>query len=190
MTTRPLDDENARGFRCAAGHPFYSFYDEHGGIVPASNTIEPPHLADDRSILRYWLLDPPARLRVPNKLAVVVRRILELSEGGQPLARIDHPFRFCTICGEQFTESDVGDGYLWKKSCRHGHTHWEHQYTLFPGDVVGKDNLSIELYDEFLPKQLDAYLTHEMFEWYIHPQLRDALTRFARTKLADSESDA
>lgn len=180
MDTRPLDDENARGFRCTAGHRFYSFYDEHGGIVPASSTIKPPHLTDDRSILRYWLLDPPARLRVPNQLAVVVRRILELSEGGEPMARIDHPFRFCPICGEQFTAFDVGDGYMWYRGCRHGHTHWEHQYTLFPGDVVGKDNLSIELYDEFLPKQLDSYLTNEIFEWYIHPQLRDVLTRFAR----------
>ena len=185
MVTRPLDDENARGFRCNAGHRFYSFYDEHGGIVPASKTIEPPHLADDRIILRFWLLDPPARLRVPNQLAVVVRRILELSEGGESMARIDHPFRFCPICGEAFTASDVGDGYMWHKRCRAGHTHWEHQYTLFPGDVAGRDNLSIELYDEFLSNQLDAYLTNEMFEWYIHPQLRDVLTRFAHTaKLA------
>ena len=181
MKTRSLDDENARGFRCATGHRFYSFYDEHGGIVPASNTIEPPHLADDRSILRFWLLDPPARLRVPNQLAVVVRRILEQSDGGEAMARIDHPFNFCPICGEQFTVSDVSDGYMWHKGCRHGHGHWVHHYTLFPGDVVGKDNLSIELYDEFLPTQLDAYLTDEMFGWYIHPQLRDVLTRFART---------
>lgn len=179
MDTRVLADANARGFRCTAGHPFYSFYDEHGGIVPASNTIDPPQIADDTGVLRYWLLDPAARLRVPNQLAVLVRRILELSEGGERMARIDFPFRFCPICGEQFTQSDVSDGYMWYKSCRHGHAHWEHQYTLFPGDRVGTDNLSIELYDEFLPTQLDTYLTNEMFEWYVHPQLRDVLIRLA-----------
>ena len=175
LTARPLDDPNLRGYGCANGHGFYSIVDEQAGGIPTADTIEPPSLSDDGAILRYWLTDPRARKRVPNMLAVVLRRILEISEHGRRIATVSAPFLFCPGCGERFHPFDSRDTHTLGRECRNGHQYYEHGYTLYY--EKGRKNLSAELYDEFLAAQIRYYLTEPLVKPYVHPQIRAVLLR-------------
>jgi hypothetical protein len=181
LRERPLLDSHLKGYACQNGHRFYLTLIAPLGI-PTADTIRPPAMTDDLQILRFWLTDQDARERVPNQLAVVCRRILDIREDGHRIARVPYPFMFCPRCGDALARFDSDDLHMQGLHCDHFHEFWEHGGTVYYGDRRQRTRLSAELSDDDLPQQIEYYAGNsEYITPYVHSQLRDVLKRFAES---------
>lgn len=181
LNERTLIDPILEGYACGNGHVFYTTVIEQAGGIPAAATIEPPPLSNDIQILKFWLTDPLARMRVPNLLAVVCRRMVELAERDQHVAKVPDPFAFCPTCSEALVRFDSDDVYMQGLRCRNSHEFWSRGGTVHFVERGLRANLSVELDDEYLPTLIEYYTGNdELVRPYVHPQLRGVLKRFGR----------
>lgn len=179
---RTLLDPYLRGYACKNGDLFFTTLIEHVGGIPTADTVQPPAMNDDIQILKFWLTDRHARERVPNQLALLCRRMVDILERDHHLATVPNLFAFCPTCGEALVPFESDDLYMHGSRCSNGHEVWRHGSTVYYADPRGLEtNLSAELVDDHLP-QLLAYCAgdHEIIQPYVHPQLRAVLKRFRK----------
>lgn len=176
-----LVDPYLRGYACKNGHVFFTTLIEHRGGIPTADTVQPPAMSDDPHILKFWLTDRHARERVPNQLALLCRRMVDIIERDHHVPNPPDLFAFCPTCGEPLSPFDSGDIYMWGSGCCHGHKFWRHGDTMFYEDHGVRTNLSAELVDDHLPQLLEYYAGDmEVIQPHVHPQLRAVLKRFAK----------
>ena len=181
LDERTLIDPILEGYACGNGHLFYTTVIEQVGVLPAADTIQPPPLSNDIQILKFWLADPLARVRVPNELAVVCRRIVDIADHAHRVAKVDDPFSFCPTCGETLARFDSDDVYLQGLRCINSHEFWWRGRTVHYVEHGVRANLSVELDDESMPALIEYYAgDDELVKPYVHPQLRGVLERFGR----------
>jgi hypothetical protein len=177
-----LLDPNLQGFVCDNGDLFHKTLVEQPGVLPEANTVQPPHMTNDMDILRFWLTQPLARSRLPNQLAIICRRIVEIVEHNHRVAWVRRPFVFCPLCSSELAHVPSDDVYMELLRCTTGHEFWERGQTAWYPDGGVKTSLSAELPDEFMPQMIKSYVSDE---WYIqpwvHPQVRGVLERFVRS---------
>ena len=175
-----LIDPSLRGYRCADGHVDFTTVVEQG-VIPQADTIQPPPIEDDLQILKFWLTDPRARERLPNQLALLCRRMIDIVETNQHVARVNEPFVFCPACGQTLVPFDSNDVYMQGLRCGNAHEFWWRGSTVYFKEDDVRGNLSAELDDDFMPTLIDYYGGHDkIVEPYVHPQLRAVLKRFGR----------
>jgi hypothetical protein len=177
----PLLDPYLKGYACENGHLFYETLIQHVGGIPTADTVQPPAMSDDVQILKFWLTDRHARERVPNQLAVLCRRMVDIIERNHHVANAPDLFAFCTICGEPLAAFESDDAYMHGSRCRNRHEFWRRGDTVFYENGGVRPNLSAELVDDHLA-QLLAYYAGDMpiIQPYVHPQLRAVLKRFGQ----------
>jgi hypothetical protein len=179
---RALLDPYIRGYACRNGHLFYTTVIEKIGGIPTADTIQPPPMDDDLDILRFWLTDRHARERVPNQLALVCRRFVEIAESRQQVARVENPFAFCPACGETLSPFESDDLYMQGLRCRNRHEFWCRGAKVHYTERGVRTNLSAELDDDFIPQLIEYYAgDDEVIKPYVHPQLRGVLKRFGKS---------
>jgi hypothetical protein len=176
---RTLLDPSLKGYACKNGDVFYTTLIEQAGGIPTADTIHPPPMNSDIQVLKFWLADRHARERLPNQLALVCRRIVEMVESHHHVAHIESPFAFCPACGETLSCFDSADVYMQGLRCGNGHELWWRGSTVNYQEGGVRANLSAELADDHIP-QLIAYYAgdNELITPYVHPQLRGVLKRF------------
>jgi hypothetical protein len=153
-----LLDPNLRGYRCANDDAFYTTLNEQFGGIPTANTIEPPPLNNDMQLLKFWLTDQRARDRLPNQLAILCRRMVELAEDNRHIQPVQSPFAFCPTCGEPLSRFDSADVYT---------------------DGGSRAQLSADLDDDHMRTLIEFYTRDDdLIQPYVHPQLRAVLKRF------------
>jgi len=178
-----LLDPNLRGYRCANGDVLYTMLNEQFGGIPAASTIEPPPMNDDLQVLKFWLTDPRARERLPNQLAVLCRRLVEIAEHGHHIAPVQSPFAFCPTCGEPLSRFDSDDVYMQGLRCSNRHELWERGKTVFYTDRGSRAQLSGDLDDDHMRTLIEFYTRDDaLIQPYVHPQLRAVLKRFAASR--------
>lgn len=178
---RILLDPHLRGYACENRHEFHTTLIEQVGGIPTADTIRPPAMTDDVEILKFWLTDRQARESLPNQLALVCRRIVDLAERNHHVACGENLFAFCPSCGEPRSPFDSDDVYMRGSRCRHGHEFWERGDTVFYQTPDGRANLSAELADDHLPMLIGYYAGDDkIIQPYVHPQLRAVLKRFGK----------
>jgi hypothetical protein len=178
---RTLIDPNLKGYACRNGDVFYTTLIEQVGGIPTADTIRPPPMTNDIQILKFWLADPHARERLPNELAVVCRRMVEIADNNHHVSKVEDPFSFCPTCGETLARFDSDDLYMQGLRCRNGHEFWWRGRTVNYIERGVRKNLSAELDDEYLPTLIEFYAgDDELIRPYVHPQLRGVLKRFGK----------
>jgi hypothetical protein len=176
---RLLLDLNLEGYACERGHLFYSTRKEQQGGIPAANTVRPLPDGSDIQVLKFWLTDPRAREALPNQLALVCRRVVEIIENNHHVIKAETPFAFCPACGDSLSRFDSHDLYMQGLRCGNGHEFWERGGTINFIEHGARANLSAELDDEYLPALLEYWLGDSVWiQPYVHPQLRGVLKRF------------
>ena len=177
----PLLDPYLKGYACKNGDVFHTTLIEQAGGIPTADTIQPPPMIDDVQILKFWLADSHARERLPNQLALVCRRIVEIVESHHHVQEIENPFEFCPTCAETLSPFDSDDVYLQGLRCRNGHEFWWRGSTVHYVERGVRATLSAELDDDFIPKLIEYYAgDDELIRPYVHPQLRSVLKRFGK----------
>lgn len=177
----PLLDPSLEGYACKNSHLFYTTLLEQVGGIPTAETIQPPPMNDDTQILKFWLTNRHARERLPNQLALVCRRIVEIVEENHRVAKVEKPFAFCPTCSETLSRFDSDDLYMQGLRCTNGHEFWERGSTINYMKRGARANLSAELDDDYIPKLIEYYASEN--KWirpYVHPQLREVLKRFGK----------
>lgn len=176
-----LLDPNLKGYRCANGDVFYTTLNEQFGGIPTANTIKPPPMNDDIQILKFWLTDQRARERLPNQLATLCRRLVEIAEDNHHITPVRSPFAFCPTCGEPLSHFDSADVYMQGLRCSNGHEFWERGKTVFYNEGGSRANLSGDLDDDYMPTLMEYYTSDDdLIQPYVHPRLRAVLKRFAK----------
>jgi hypothetical protein len=182
-----LIDPYLRGYACTHRHVFYETVIQHLGGIPTADTVQPPPMSDDVQILKFWLTDAHARERVPNQLALVCRRMVDIIERDHHVPYVENLFAFCPTCGEPLSRFDSDDVYMQGSRCRNDHEFWERGGTAYYQTHGGKANLSAELVDRHLPQLIDYYAGDDaIIQPYVHPQLRAVLKRFIARFLHDA----
>ena len=173
-----LLDPNLSGFVCENVHVFYRTVIAQEGLLPEAHTIRPPTLNNDIEILKFWLTDADARKRVPDQLAVVCRRLVEIAESDRHLPRVDRPFSFCLTCGEPLAHLDARDPYMEGLRCKNGHEFWWRGFHVHYSEQGRRNTFSVDMPDDDLPMNLEYYAsTNSYAAPYVHPQLREVLNR-------------
>src|SRR5687767_5391985 len=108
----PLIDPHLRGSACGRRHVFFPTVIDHLGGIPTADAVRPPAMGDDVQILKFWLTDAHARERVPNKLALVCRRMVVIIERDHHVANAPDLFAFCPLCGEALAGFESDDVYM------------------------------------------------------------------------------
>lgn len=176
-----LIDPNLKGYACKNGDVFYTTLIEQIGGIPTADTIQPPTMSNDIEILKFWLADRRARERLPNELAVVCRRIVEIADNNHHVTKVAEPFVFCPTCGETLSRFESDDLYMQGLKCRNGHEFWCRGRTVSYIERGVRKNLSAELDDDYLPNLIEYYAgDEELIKPYVHPQLRGVLRRFGK----------
>ena len=178
---RTLLDPNLKGYACDSGHIYYTTLNEQSGGIPTANTVRSlPRSSSDVEVLKFWLTNQSARKRLPNQLALVCRRIVEIIENKHHVAKIETPFVFCLTCGDEL--SPYGDdNYMQGWKCKNGHEFWERGGTINYIEHGARANLSAELDDDYLPTLIEAWLSDYVWiQPYVHEQLRNVLSRFSK----------
>jgi hypothetical protein len=179
---RVILDPSLKGYACKNADIFYTTLIEQVGGIPTADTIQPPPMNDDIQVLKFWLAHRQARERLPNQLALVCRRIVEIVESNQHVAQVENPFAFCPTCGETLSRFDSDDLYMQGLRCRSGHEFWWRGSTVHFVERGVRANLSAELTDDYIPKLINFYTgDNELIKPYVHPQLRGALRRLGGT---------
>lgn len=179
MHERTLLDPNIQGYACSNGDVFYVTLIEQAGGIPIAATIRPPAMSDDIQILKFWLSDKHASERVPNQLAVLCRRMVEISEENRHVAAVADPFAFCPTCSEALVRFESDDVYMQGLRCSRGHEFWARGSTIYYVDRGVRANLSADLDDDYMPKLIEYYAgDNKHIKPYVHPQLRGVLQRF------------
>lgn len=175
-----LLDPRLKGYACGGGHFFYSTLKEQFGGIPRAAGVRPlPGGSSDVQVLKFWLTDPHARERLPNQLALVCRRLVEIAEHGRHVAKVENPFAFCPSCGDALSRFDSDDVYSRGLRCTNGHEFWERGGTVDYTERGARANLSAELDDDYMPALIEYWLDDSAWvRPYVHPQLRDVLKRF------------
>jgi hypothetical protein len=178
---RTLLDPNLIGYACKNGDRFYTTLIEQAGGIPEADTIQPPPMSNDIQTLKFWLADRRARERLPNQLALVCRRIVEMLESHHHVAKVENPFAFCPTCGETLSRFDSDDVYMQGLKCGSDHELWWRGSTVHYVERGVRTNLSAELDDAFIPKLIEYYAgDDDLIKPYVHPQLRSVLRRFGK----------
>lgn len=181
LAEHTLLDPNLKGYRCANGDIFSTTLNEQFGGIPKANTIQPPPIDDDIRLLKFWLTDQRARERLPNQLAILYRRLVEIAEDNHHIAPVASPFTFCLTCGDPLSRFDSDDVYMQGSRCRNGHEFWERGNTVFYTESGAQANLSADLDDDYMPTLIEFYTRDDdVIQPYVHPQLRAVLKRFAK----------
>lgn len=176
---RTLLDPHIQGYACSDGDVFFTTLIHQAGGIPTADTIRPPPLNDDIQILKFWLSDGHARDRVPNQLAVLCRRMVEIAEDNHHVAHVADPFVFCPTCRQALIRFDSDDGYMQGLRCSSGHEFWARGGTVHYVDRGVRANLSADLDDDYMPKLIEYYAGDDKhIKPYVHPQLRGVLQRF------------
>lgn len=176
-----LLDSNLKGYICESGHIFYTTLDGQFGGIPTADTVKtlPDHSQSDVQVLKFWLTNPHARERLPNQLALVCRRIVEIVENNHHVAKVENPFAFCPGCGEALSRFDSDDLYMQGLRCTQGHEFWWRGSTINFTEHGARANLSAELDDDQMPALLEYWVGDSVWiRPYVHPQLRSLLKRF------------
>jgi hypothetical protein len=175
----PLLDPYLKGYACKNGDVFFTTVIEHVGGIPTADTIHPPAMDDDVQILKFWLTDLHARERVPNQLALLCRRMVDIIERDRHVASVRNHFAFCPTCGEGLVPFESNDVHFFASRCRNDHEFWEHGNTVYYKSRGVRTTLSAELEDAHMPQLLEYYAgDDEIIQAYVHPQLRAVLKRF------------
>lgn len=175
-----LLDANLKGYACERGHVFYETLNEQFGGIPTADTVQPlPDGSSDVEVLKFWLTNPYARERLPNQLALVCRRIVELVENDRHVTRTESPFAFCPACGAALSRFDSDDLYMQGLRCLNGHEFWGRGSTIIFTERGTRKNLSAEPDDDEMPTMIEYWTGDSVWiRPYVHPQLRGVLERF------------
>ena len=180
LREKPLVDSNLRGYRCGSRHVFYTTLNEQFGGIPTADTVATlPGGTSDVQVLRFWLTDRDARQRLPNQLALVCRKFVEIAEGTGDDAEADNPFAFCPACGQGLSRFESDDLYMQGLRCQNGHEFWWRGSTISFQEQGTRANFSAELTDRDVPALVEYWLgDSKWIQPYVHPQLRGVLHRF------------
>lgn len=177
-----LLDPSLKGYACERGHIFYTTLKEQFGGLPKAKTVRPlPDSSSDLQVLKFWLTNPYARERLPNQLALVCRRIVEIVENNHHVTKAESPFAFCPACGEALSRFDSGDLYMQGLRCLNSHEFWWRGPSLDFTEHGTRKNLSAELDDDYIPTLIEYWTGDSVWvKPYVHPQLRRVLERFGK----------
>jgi len=176
-----LLDPTLKGYRCANGDVFYTTLNAQFGGIPTANTITLPPMNDDMQILKFWLTDQRARERLPNQLAILCRRMVDIAEDNHHIAPVRSLFAFCPTCGEPLSRLDSDDVYMRGLRCSNRHELWERGNTVFYTEHGSPAQLSGDLDDDYMRTLIEFYTRDDdLIQPYVHPQLRAVLKRFAK----------
>lgn len=179
LSRAPVIDVLIRRYRCPRGHLFYQ-----GGRprdeIPDPGRVKEPKELDDRQLLEFWLGNMRARREVPDDLAALCRRLIDLETIDVAPQRDfwPRPVAFCFVCGSPTVRHGRDlymDGYL----CERGHQLWErggHMH-LTPPDHE-RVQLDIEPNPWWAAASADNWLAdQEHTTPYITPALRGVIGR-------------
>ena len=177
-----LLDPSLKGYACESDHIFYTTLKEQFGGILTANTVQSlPNTSSEVQVLKFWLTNLYARQRLPNQLALVCRRIIEIMENDHHVTKVENPFAFCPICGDALSRFDSDDLYMQGLRCNNNHEFWWRGSTINFTEHGTRANLSAELDDNYMPTLIEYWTGDSvLIQPYVHPQLRSVLKRFGK----------
>ena len=99
-------------------------------------------------IIEYWLTNEEARAKLNTQIAVMIRRIYEISTHKKHISKPVNAFTLCTICNNELRKYEQPDIWVVGKKCSQSHEFAERGNAIhffYSGIVV---ELSTEMSDD------------------------------------------
>lgn len=178
-----LLDPFLHGLRCCNGHRYFEEIKsptEDATARVANLRVVGAGAGSAMGAIRLWLRDNKLRRKLNNQLALVIRRIYEISNLG---LHIDAcvGFTFCPICAQRMRKAKQTIGWAMESKCGSGHKLMERNgYLYFKRGRVSA-TLGEELSDELVLSLVDGWLQDDAnISSNLPAQLRGALRSYQR----------
>jgi hypothetical protein len=196
LNSYPLLDIYLKGYSCSKKHFFFEICEDvHSGESEKANEIKLPanKSKNDFEIIEYFLTNKKARAVINKQIAVMLRRIYEISKEGR---HIDYEkavrikagrhiyyeksmFIYCPICKEHLAEFQQQNIWVKGLRCNNSHEYYERGGTI---DFKVHDefkNLSEEMSDETLIYFVDAWLKNDpLLDMQLHDEMKRILRKY------------
>jgi len=145
-------------------------------------SIEGPTIKnrDNLEIIRVWLTDFKFRSKLNNQLAIMIRRIYEISKDNLHIIYDYNIFKYCPLCSMPLREFKQDDVWIKGLKCKNNHEFFERDGVGFSFDG-GYVNLKEEMADKVLYSLIKRWLKKEKnLQLQLHSQIKLVLMEFLK----------
>jgi len=169
----PLMDIYLKGYSCANGHYFYSEIKKVLAVDSAkAQSFPSPKFngENDGEIIEYWLTNEEARSKLNTQIAVIIRRIHEITKQKKHISKQVNAFTRCTICNNELIKYEQPDIWVVGKKCSQSH------------EVAERGN-AIHFFHSGELVELSAEMSDDLVLWLSKQWLKDKSNKHMKTQL-------